>query len=86
MVTLHRGEVADPGRLVRRATGGADEQVAVLVGQVQQRMDELSSALPAAVVQKEQLDVLEVPAHRLLNVPGVGPELGDDLIVDVAHS
>jgi hypothetical protein len=44
-------------------------------------MEELPSALPADVVQKEQLDVLEAPARRLLNVPGVGPELGDDLIV-----
>jgi hypothetical protein len=38
---------------------------------VQQRMDDVRFALPADIVQKEQLDRLEMPAHRLLNVPGV---------------
>jgi hypothetical protein len=49
-------------------------------------MDGLPSALAADVVQKEQLDVLEAPAPRLLNVPCVGPELGDDPIVVAPHS
>ena len=52
---------------------------------VQQRMGELPSALPAVVMQKEQVDVLEVPAHRVLYVSGVGSELGDDLGIERMH-